>query len=291
MSTARDVHVKGHKIVALPFNEEKTNTPVIFIHGVVANIRFWELVQPPILTDELCWYSLSLPGHFPATFPSGFRKEEFTADTVAEVLTGAIQELVGDRAVILAGHSTGGFAALAIAARTPGIAEGVISISGFARGQFTGGLGMLQWLARHGAIGQALFKFNLKNLTINRTVFRTSLSLYAADRQALNSWPLLARSLDANYPYAKQLDANAMLPYFNRLPDIDISTLLPRIAAPTLVLAGSEDPIVPPAQSRSIADRVPNSELLLLDGAGHLLMGERSSDYQRILTDWIRKAT
>jgi pimeloyl-ACP methyl ester carboxylesterase len=275
--------------VALPFNEEKTNTPVIFIHGIIASIRFWELAQPPILADELCWYSLSLPGHFPATFPSGFRREDLTADMIAEVLTDAIQELIGDRPVILAGHSTGGFAALAIAGRTPGLAKSVISISGFAQGQWTGALGMLQWLARHGVIGQMLFKLNLKTLTMNPTVLRTSLGLYAADRQALSSWPLLVQSVESSFPYAKELDANAMIAYFNRLPDLDIATLLPRIAAPTLVLAGDRDPIVPPAQAKLIAERVPNSELVLLEGAGHLVTGERPSEYHRVMTDWLER--
>jgi pimeloyl-ACP methyl ester carboxylesterase len=37
-----------------------------------------------------------------------------------------------------------------------------------------------------------------------------------------------------------------MLLYFRRMPDIDITPLLPRITAPTLALTGDADPIVRP---------------------------------------------
>jgi pimeloyl-ACP methyl ester carboxylesterase len=65
--------------------------------------------------------------------------------------------------------------------------------------------------------------------------------------------------------------------------------LLPRITAPTLVVAGNCDPIVPPEQSRLIASRVPNAELVLIRGAGHIPFMERANEYQRALGDWMRR--
>jgi pimeloyl-ACP methyl ester carboxylesterase len=43
------------------------------------------------------------------------------------------------------------------------------------------------------------------------------------------------------------------------------------IGAPTLVIHGSEDPILPLASGRSIARQIPGAELLVLEGAGHEL--------------------
>ena len=79
--------------------------------------------------------------------------------------------------------------------------------------------------------------------------------------------------------------------FFNRLPDIGISELLPNITSPTLALAGDSDPIVPPEQSRIIAESVPNGESVLLEGAGHLPMFERQDEYNRVITDWVEKIT
>ena len=81
---------------------------------------------------------MSLPGHYPASLPSGFRKEQITATLVAELIAKAIHELVGDRRVMLAGMSTGGFTALAFAAHAPQFVSRVISISGFHHGKWSG---------------------------------------------------------------------------------------------------------------------------------------------------------
>jgi proline iminopeptidase len=53
------------------------------------------------------------------------------------------------------------------------------------------------------------------------------------------------------------------------LPDWSVVDRLHRITAPTLVLAGSEDFVFPPACQRELADGIPGSRLLYVDGAGH----------------------
>lgn len=47
---------------------------------------------------------------------------------------------------------------------------------------------------------------------------------------------------------------------------------LHRIDAPTLVISGEKDPIVPPINARILAKRIPNSELELIPNAGHLVL-------------------
>ena len=47
---------------------------------------------------------------------------------------------------------------------------------------------------------------------------------------------------------------------------------LHRIRQPTLVMAGSEDPLVPPVNARIISMLIPNNRLFILPGGGHLFM-------------------
>jgi pimeloyl-ACP methyl ester carboxylesterase len=47
---------------------------------------------------------------------------------------------------------------------------------------------------------------------------------------------------------------------------------LHRIRQPTLVLAGSDDPLVPPVNSRIISLLIPNNRLFIVPGGGHLFM-------------------
>ncbi|AUA13978.1 3-oxoadipate enol-lactonase 2 [Streptomyces malaysiensis subsp. malaysiensis] len=55
----------------------------------------------------------------------------------------------------------------------------------------------------------------------------------------------------------------------------DITADLERIAVPTLVVAGRDDPATPPAHARRIADAVPGASLLEVAGAAHLAGVER----------------
>ena len=56
---------------------------------------------------------------------------------------------------------------------------------------------------------------------------------------------------------------------------MDLRPLLPRITAPTLVIAGREDPSTPPAMAEEICAGIPQAELVLLPKAAHLLAVER----------------
>lgn len=47
---------------------------------------------------------------------------------------------------------------------------------------------------------------------------------------------------------------------------------LHRIRQPTLVLAGAEDPLVPPVNARILAHFIPNNRLFIVPGGGHLFL-------------------
>ncbi len=50
-----------------------------------------------------------------------------------------------------------------------------------------------------------------------------------------------------------------------------LERVLGRISAPTVIVAGAGDRVVPAAAARGLADQIPGSELVLLERAGHLL--------------------
>ncbi len=286
MSSHQLLDINGHKLAVLPFNPGAAGEPIILIHGITSSVYFW-------LPDTISYclecgpcYSLSLPGHYPAAFPSGFQASDLTAELIADLLTRAVRQLVGDRPATLIGHSTGGFAALAMAARTPGLAKRVESVSGFAQGRWTGVLGQLQGLARGGPLGSFLFKSNTRILSSRVALYRWALRFYAADAKAMYAYPPLEKTLQITYPYTRQLDPESMRIYFERMPEIDITAWLPRIQAPTLVITGDQDPIVPPAQADLIASRVPHAEKLVLRAAGHLPFSERPAEYDAKVKDW-----
>jgi pimeloyl-ACP methyl ester carboxylesterase len=287
----RRLQVEGHELAVLALNPASAGEPIVLLHGIGGSIRFWSSDQAEVFQTHGPCYALSLPGHYPARFPTGMCKEMITPDMMANVLAEAIRQLVSSRPVTLVGMSTGGLAALAMAALRPGIVRRVISVSGFAQGNWTGALGQFQWLARHGPIGQALFKLVYPMGRVSPSVFMRVWNVYAADSRALYAYPGLKVCVWGCYQDFRRLDLDAMIQYFSVMPEIDISPILPRIATPTLVMAGDRDPIVPPAQARLIAEKIPGAELAMIAGAGHMLFAERPAEYRRVLGEWLGRTS
>ena len=65
---------------------------------------------------------------------------------------------------------------------------------------------------------------------------------------------------------------------------------LGKIAAPTLVVVGNQDILTPRADSEEIAERIPQSELVVISGAAHGLMIEHASTFNRVVIDFIDRA-
>jgi len=63
---------------------------------------------------------------------------------------------------------------------------------------------------------------------------------------------------------------------------------LPEIRVPTLVLAGDSDRIIPPENARILVSRIPNSELVIFQNAGHMLV-EAGAEPDRVALDFFKR--
>jgi pimeloyl-ACP methyl ester carboxylesterase len=61
--------------------------------------------------------------------------------------------------------------------------------------------------------------------------------------------------------------------------------LLPDIRTPVQIIAGRQDPVVPPVNAEFLHERLPNSRLDLLD-AGHYTWEDAADDYATLVTSW-----
>ena len=62
---------------------------------------------------------------------------------------------------------------------------------------------------------------------------------------------------------------------------------LKKILCPTLLIAGSEDILTPPSEARSMAEHLPNPELEIIQGAGHLSNLEAPEAFNAVVTKWL----
>jgi 3-oxoadipate enol-lactonase len=69
------------------------------------------------------------------------------------------------------------------------------------------------------------------------------------------------------------------------LAAFDLRDALSSIGAPTLLIAGADDPTTPPAAVEAIAHAVPNARFAVIPAAAHLANVERPDDFNRLLEE------
>ena len=62
---------------------------------------------------------------------------------------------------------------------------------------------------------------------------------------------------------------------------------LPQIKAPTLVIHGETDLLVPPGNGKLIAERIPGAKLVMIPHASHLMMTDQAEPTHRAITDFL----
>jgi proline iminopeptidase len=168
-----------------------------------------------------------------------------------------------ERPVVL-GHSYGGFVALHLAVRHPGLAERLILVDTAAGVSDMGdAMGTLE--QRYGpearAAGERTFSGDFSEEAM-ADFARLVLPAYLHNQALLPAMgEVMARTI---------FNAEVSTHFFSRLAgSYDLRARLPEIKTPTLVIVGDDDFLLPPSASRAIAAGIPGADLLVIDGAGH----------------------
>jgi pimeloyl-ACP methyl ester carboxylesterase len=69
--------------------------------------------------------------------------------------------------------------------------------------------------------------------------------------------------------------------------EFDSTSDLARISAPTLVLTGNRDTVVPAANSVKLAEAIPDARLQIVEGAGHMFFVESPALFNRAVTEFL----
>lgn len=254
---------------------------MVFLHGAVGTIDFWETALPAEIRTKK-WYSLSLPGHHPAQVPAEFSRKDVTADWLNRLVGAAIDQLCTQPAVIV-GWSTGGFAALNLAvSRHPKVAS-VVSLFGFANGIWHGEAGWLQWLARRSLLGPWLSRQIVRRLQKSRWLYGDLLRRFTAGGRT----PMPPDVLDEMQRECAQHDPRALIELFAGIREINLVPELSRIDVPVCVVGGAADPIIPAEYTREIAQSIRGAQLELLPEVGHMFSVECPEEVERILVAWL----
>jgi pimeloyl-ACP methyl ester carboxylesterase len=231
--------------------------PIVLLHGTSASLHTWE-GWARALKDQRRVIRMDLPG-FALTGPN--RQDDYSIDTYV-LFVRAFLDKLGLERVVLGGNSLGGQIAWATAAKMPERVERLILVdaSGYPLDSIKDqrvpigfrlmGIPGLRLLAQH-TLPRGVIESSVRNVYGDPSKVTPELiDLYADMTRREGNRHALARRFEQGYT-----------------GDV---TLLAKIKAPTLILWGSKDRLLPPEWGQRFAHDIPNAKLVMLDGLGHV---------------------
>ncbi|MEM6440125.1 MAG: alpha/beta fold hydrolase, partial [Pseudomonadota bacterium] len=229
--------------------------PLVLLHGTSDSLHAWDGWTEALSADRRV-IRLDLPG-FGLTGPPPDR--DLTMERFREVLLTLLDRLDVPRA-ILVGNSFGGRVAWTTAIHAPDRVAGLILVN-------TSGLVSepVEVPAGFALAGLPGVREALRN-TLPRFLIRMSLESVYGDPSRLTE-----AEVDRFYEITlREGNRDALIGRFRMSPagpDVD---RIAEISVPTLILWGAEDRLIPPAAARRWGDAVAGSEVVVLDGLGHI---------------------
>ena len=271
---------------------------VVFVHGYTLSMASWTF-QRRTLAAELATANGHRPsarlvfydqrGHGASGRGSAARA---TIDQLAHDLATVIQDRVPRGPVVLVGHSMGGMTIMGLAALHPElfgrrvVGAALISTSSGNLADLTFGLPDLLTRVRAAVFPVAAWTMRRTPAFAERTrrvaadlvsTATRSLSFAAADID-----PALARYVDA---MIAGTPVDVIAEFYPAIAGMDhTGSLEPLRRIPTLVLTGERDKMIPKEHSELLVEQLPDSDLVVVPDAGHMVLLEKPAEVTAALT-------
>lgn len=279
----------GTRLYARAYGPTRAHAAIVFAHGIVENHVIWHYLVRDLRADgRYTLVAYDARGHGasgPVHGPDGTTL--FDADTLGADLAAVVDQTTFGP-VVLVGHSLGGMTALTQLVLDQPERD---RIAGAVLVNTTHTANTSGWRGRVGVraitpLVQAVrrfvdrdparadrFRMSMNDLTIliARTLFGRSAS---------------PRHVAVSYHMYETTSAQTLAAATD-LVSYDVTKDLAKIDVPVLVIGGSRDIITPVHLSQHMADVIPDAELVILEGCGHMAPFERHED----VTAHVRKFT
>ena len=120
-----------------------------------------------------------------------------------------------------------------------------------------------------------------------RTPDQMAADLFAEMMLAMKDLDPSAIDFEMIKPMFQTMAATARLGWDPYLHDPKLRKRLYRVTAPTLVVRGGQDTLIPEAHAQAFAAEIPGARLVEVDGAAHLLPLEKPSELAALVRDFL----
>jgi pimeloyl-ACP methyl ester carboxylesterase len=253
--------------ITVGYTDEGRGVPLLFVHGFPLSRGAWQK-QLDALRSSHRVIAPDLRGFGESEAGTGTT----TMAQFAEELHALLRPL-DTGPVVLIGHSMGGYVSLAFIHQYPEMVRGLVLVSTKA-GKDT---------PEAAAARRAIAK-KVQSEGVQVVIKAMASKMLAVD----NHDPRLTRQVLGFMAPSKPAGVIGALLGMAGRPDATAG--LARISVPTLVIAGADDRLIPPAESEALARAIPGSQLNIIPHAGHLVAFEQPDKFNHVLEEWLDRA-
>lgn len=248
--------------VKLPFVEQgdPSGVPLLLLHGFTDSWRSFERVLPH-LPESIRAFALTQRGHGDATRPeAGYRVRDFAADLEA------FMDALHLEAAVIAGGSSGGFAARRFAIDHPERTLGLV---------FMGSPATLR--DKPGVL-------ELWDSTISKLTDPIHPDFVRKFQESTLAWRVPQEFIETLVQESLKVPAHVWRATCEGLLEDDSFGELDKTKAPALIIWGDQDAVLPRSDQESLAAAMSGSRLMVYPGAGHAFYCEEPD---RIASDLV----
>jgi pimeloyl-ACP methyl ester carboxylesterase len=248
-------------------------SPVVFVHGLSGSWQNWLENLPYFARKRRC-VAIDLPGFGYSEMP----REKISISGYARQVD-ALCEQVGLGRCVVVGNSMGGFVTAELCIRHPErveraclVAAAGISITNLRRrpvmtsARVVGALGAASAAQTRFMVARPRLRW-----LVTSFIFRYPLRIAA----------------DLMYEQLRGAGRPGLVDALDALTSYDFRERLPEIEAPTLIVWGEEDMLVPVKDAGEFERLIPDSRTVILEDTGHVPMLERPGKFNELLAEFI----
>jgi pimeloyl-ACP methyl ester carboxylesterase len=252
---------------------------IVWIHGLSGSWQNWLENLPAFARDGWRCVAMDLPGFGASPMPA----QKITITGYAALVDELLREL-GVRRAVVVGNSMGGFIGLEIAIRFGTWVDRLVLVSaaGLSIEHDRNLFHVARVTGRATALGAGWIASKSDALSRRPRSRRTLMSIVAAHGDRLPAALVTEQLRGSGKPgFIDALDALTSYPIRDRLGDI---------TAPTLVVWGAKDPLVPVRDAWELGKLIPDARVVVYADTGHVAMLERPEAFNALVADFVDDA-
>lgn len=272
LASSQQIAIGGVQLYYSDEGNRLDSTPLLLIHGTSSSLRTWDGVTAQ-LKNQYRIIRFDLPG-FGLTGPNPNR--DYSTRYYNQVIDSLLTALHVSR-VIIVGNSLGGAIATQYAIYQPGKVRGLILVDA---------AGLPPAKKTSGAIGFKLAQMPVINRLL--TIITPRVLVKKSLQDAYGDTEKVTDSLTNQYfdMLTREGNRKALAERMRQSWQEKNSNFLLNVQAPTLIVWGSKDRLIPVENAALFQQKIKNTQVHIWDNLGHVPMEEDPVAFSEVLRNW-----